>query len=120
MAVGAVISLLACFILLLSIYLLLQKSRGKLRDLMLLGYTPDAVARYYYLLVAGVNATVVLMAIAAMVAARSLWMPAFAALGLKGASLWVASVAAAAAGIVLTGFDIAAIRRRVIRTWYDR
>ncbi len=120
MAVGAVISLLACFILLLSIYLLLQKSRGKLRDLMLLGYTPDAVARYYYLLVAGVNATVVLMAIAAMVAARSLWMPAFAALGLKGASLWVASAAAAAAGIVLTGFDIAAIRRRVIRTWYDR
>lgn len=46
-AVGLVISLLSFFILILSIYLLLQKSTRKLQDLLLLGYTPAEVAGTY-------------------------------------------------------------------------
>ena len=65
-AVGAVISALAFFILLLSIYLLLQKNRQKLHRLMELGYTPAQVARSYYIMVAAVNLAVVVAALAMM------------------------------------------------------
>ncbi|MBQ9073953.1 MAG: ABC transporter permease, partial [Muribaculaceae bacterium] len=45
-AIGTIISLLAFFILMLSIYLLMHKNRQKLHDLMLLGYSPARLSRY--------------------------------------------------------------------------
>ncbi|MDE6831584.1 MAG: hypothetical protein K2J07_02450, partial [Muribaculaceae bacterium] len=71
--VGVLISILAFFILMLSIFLLVQKSREKLRDLILLGYTPGSVAGYYYRLVATVNLLVVALAVVAVFAVRHFW-----------------------------------------------
>lgn len=119
-AVGTVISVLAFFILLLSIYLLLQKSRGKLRDLMLLGYTPDSVGRYYYRMVSTVNVAVTLCAIGIMAVSRTLWMPSLRDLGMTGSPLWATALTGAGICLCITALNIAAIRRRVIRTWHDR
>ena len=99
-AVGVVISLLAFFILLLSIYLLLQKNREKLRSLMMLGYTPAAVARYYYVIVAIINACVLIGAVAAMLFGRHLWSSPLSEIGVKGSSPWVS---------VAVGFTIIAL-----------
>ncbi len=88
-AVGIIISLLAFFILLLSIYLLLQKNRDKIYDLMLLGYTPRRVARYYQTLVIAVNAAVLVIAVAVMLAASSVWKDSLVTLGVDGASPWL-------------------------------
>lgn len=116
-AIGAIISLLAVVILLLSLYLLLQKSREKLRGLMMLGYSPADVAALYCRMVIGVNAAVMLLAIAATIAARSAWQPPLASLGLHGASSWPTAAIGITLIAVITAGNVAAIRR-TIRRYY--
>ena len=70
-AVGVVICLLAFYILMLSIYLLIQKNSNKLEDLMLLGYSPAEVARPYQTLSIVLNAAVLLLAIIAVLFIRN-------------------------------------------------
>ena len=60
--IGLVISLLAFYILMLSIFLLLQKNKEKLCNLLLIGYSPRQVGMPYYLLSAGLNLTVWVLA----------------------------------------------------------
>ncbi len=72
-AVGLVICLLAFFILLLSISLLLQKNRQKNHALMMLGYSPQYVTRYYLRLVVTVNACSLICSIIALIAAQMIW-----------------------------------------------
>ena len=60
--VGLIICLLAFYILMLSIFLLLQKNKEKLRNLLLIGYSPRQVGMPYYLLSAGLNLTVWVLA----------------------------------------------------------
>lgn len=112
-AIGAIISILAFFILLLSIYLLLQKNRGKIHDLMLLGYTPSQVARYYEAIVVSVNAGVLLLALAGMLMASAMWQGSIEALGAEGASCWPTVLTGVVIILVITAGNIMAIRRNV-------
>lgn len=116
-SVGAVITLLAFFILLLSITLLLQKNRDKLRALMMLGYSSESVARYYYLIVGAINATVFAGAAIAVLAARTLWSPALDQLGLKGSSAWLTLAIGLGIMLLITLGNVMAIRRNVGRTF---
>ena len=113
--VGAIISLLSFFILLLSIYLLLQKNREKIRDLILLGYTPQAVASHYYIMVAAVNAVVLVLAGAVVVTASRLWMGPLGELGVGGASLTLTLVLDICIVVFITSLNIAAISHNVRR-----
>ena len=112
-AIGAVISLLAFFILLLSIYLLLQKNRSKIHDLMLLGYTPGQVARYYETIVTVVNLSVLLLAVGGMLAVSSMWQEQIEALGARGASCVPTVLTGAAIIIAITAGNIIAISRNI-------
>lgn len=114
-AVGAIISALAFFILMLSIFLLVQKSREKLRDLILLGYTPGSVAMYYYRLVAAVNAVVVVLAVGAVFVARPKWLGAIEMLGIAPGSIVPMVGIAAGVLVVLTEVNLLVIRRLVRR-----
>lgn len=116
-AVGVVISLLAFFILLLSIYLLLQKNREKLRSLMMLGYTPGSVARHYYAIVAVINGCVLAGAIVFMLVGRHLWHAQLAEIGVKGSAPWVAILIGFCIMALITAGNILAIRRNVRRTF---
>lgn len=116
-AVGAIISLLAFFILLLSIYLLLQKNRGKLRQLMTLGYTPGAVARNYYIIVCSINATVLAGAIIVMLVAKHAWSVPLENIGVSSGSPWVAIGVGVAIMALITAGNIAAIARNIRRTF---
>lgn len=116
--VGAVISLLALFILLLSVYLLLQKNRDKLRDLMLLGYTPSRIASHYYIIVAAVNAVVLLLAVGVVMLVRGLWSGPLGELGLSVTSPWAVIGIGVLLIVVVTGVNVAAIRCRVRRYFY--
>lgn len=62
MIVGLVISVLSFYILMLSIYLLVQKNSSKLENLLLMGYSPNRVAGPYRWLTIGLNISVLLMA----------------------------------------------------------
>ncbi|MCM1504101.1 MAG: ABC transporter permease [Muribaculum sp.] len=113
--IGVAISLLSFFILILSIHLLLQKSRDKLRDLMLLGYSPSQVARPYYRLIAIVNVSVGLLAVAAMLAARAAIHSALSTLQISFTNPWATISIGAAVIIAGTLMNFAFIRRKIIR-----
>lgn len=63
MSVGLIISILSFYILILSIYLLLQKNTKKLENLLLIGYSPVRVARPYQVLSAAVNLLVLILSL---------------------------------------------------------
>lgn len=115
--VGAVISLLAFFILTLSIFLLLQKNREKLRDLMALGYTPARVARYYYTIVGSVNAAVFLCALIIMLCARSVWSSSLTDIGITPTPPFAAAAIGLAIILFITAGNFIAIRRTVTRNF---
>ena len=116
-AVGVVISLLAFFILLLSIYLLLQKNREKLRSLMMLGYRPAAVARHYYIIVAVINGAVLTGAVVAMLIARHIWSAPLAKIGVDSTSPWISIAVGIAIMLLITAGNILAIARNVRGTF---
>lgn len=72
--VGLVISVLSFFILMLSIFLLVQKNKTKLQNLLLIGYSPSQVARPYQLLTLGLNAAVLALALAVVCVVRRYYM----------------------------------------------
>lgn len=74
-AVGLLISLLSIYLLILSVYLLLQRGAQQIEDLLLLGYTAIQVARPYMLLCAVLNCVVWLVASAIVWGLRGLYMP---------------------------------------------
>lgn len=118
-AVGVVICALALFVLMLSLHLIMQKSRAQLRGLMLLGYSPRAVAMYYYKLTAAVNGTVLVLAIAVMMCARMYWGQLLEALDVQGAPVWLTVVAGVAVIAAVTAINFAAISRRMRLIWHN-
>lgn len=116
-AIGAVISLLAFFILTLSIYLLLQKNRDKIHDLMQLGYSPAMVSRYYYILVAATNAAVLVAAVIVMLTASQMWDKPLEAIGVTPASPLTAILSGVAITLLITLGNIVAINRKVKAAW---
>lgn len=114
---GVVISTLALFILILSIFLLLQKSREVLRKLMLLGFSPAEIGRYYIALVVAINCCVTAAATLAAFGCRMLWMSRLREIGLGGASVMPALCAAAAYLVVVTVVNIRVIRGKLMGIW---
>lgn len=118
-AVGVLISVLSFFILMLSIYLLLQKNTKKLQDLLLLGYTTSQVSQPYVNLVICVNSAVALLAVVLMVLCRSFYMPMLSAFKVDGASLlWSVIVAIVIMATISLG-NIIAIKRKISTLWHQ-
>ena len=115
--VGIVISLLAFFILLLSIYLLLQKNREKLHSLMMLGYSPAAVARYYYLIVGVINGAILIGAVICMLVARHIWRIPLEQIGVDSTSPLTAILTGFVKMLLITAGNFWAIARNVRRTF---
>jgi len=74
MIVGLVISVLSFYILMLSIYLLVQKNSSKLENLLLIGHSPLRVALPYQLLTIGLNLLVFAIAFVVLWLVRGCYM----------------------------------------------
>lgn len=118
--VGLVISILAFYVLLLSIFLLMQKHTEKIDNLLLLGYTPRQVARPFHLLTLLLHVVVLLLALACVVVLRSWYLPRFG--GLYGAfqpSAFMPTVITGVALFLLVAvLHYVAVRRKVIAIWH--
>lgn len=112
-AVGAVISLLAFFILLLSIYLLLQKNREKLHRLMMLGYSPADVSRHYHRIICLINAAVLAGAVAAMLTGQHLWRRPLSEIGIHTESPAATIVIGTVIMLLITAGNVLAISHNV-------
>ncbi len=74
MVIGLVISALSFYILMLSIYLLVQKNSSKLENLLLIGYSPAQVSKPYQILTMGLNMAVLIIAWVALFFIRNYYM----------------------------------------------
>jgi hypothetical protein len=71
MGVGLFISILSFYILMLSIFLLLQKNTVKLENLLLIGYTPKQIALPYNILAVSLNLLVLTLSVGGVTWLRS-------------------------------------------------
>lgn len=117
LAVGAIITILSIFILLLSISLILEKNRMTLHRLMMLGYDAGAVGRPYRMLVIWASVAAYLLALLCVVAMRSQYIAPIRGLGGGNSPLWVVPAAGALLTILAIGFNLVAVKRRVDAAW---
>ena len=119
MSVGLIISLLSFYILMLSIYLLVQKNTSKLENLMLIGYSPSQVARPYQLLTLALNVLVLAIVLAAVSLLRGEYMDMLQTLypNIDDGSLLPAVTLGLVLLAAVTLANTAAVRRKVTAIW---
>lgn len=119
MAIGIVISVLSFYILMLSIYLLVQKNTTKLENLLLLGYSPALVARPYQLLTLGLNIAVLLIALIALSLMRRWYLNFIYAFypTMQETSFLPAIAIGLLILLFVTILNFVVIRRKVTRIW---
>lgn len=117
LAVGALITLLSVFILLLSVSLILEKNRDKLHSLLMLGYNPGQVAAPYRNLVIWASVAAYLLAVVAVFFLREMYVGALSGLGSRPGGFWLSPAAGALATLIIIIFNIAAVNRKVRKSW---
>ena len=118
--VGIIISVLAFFVLMLSIYLLLQKNTKKLQDLLLLGYSPAQVSQPYINMVLAINAAVLVLAVIIMLLARAYYLPMLQAMGTSGGTIIIALIVAVVIMTLISVGNIIAIKRKIKALWIQQ
>jgi hypothetical protein len=119
MSVGLVICILAIYILMLSIYLLVEKNSTKLENLLLLGYSPDRVSMPYQLLTLGLNLLVFVLAFILLLVVRHIYLQLFADFfpDFTSPSILPAAIAGVVLLVVVSVLNIIAVRRKVMSIW---
>lgn len=122
MIVGLVISVLSFYILMLSVYLLVQKNASKLENLLLIGYSPARVAMPYQVLTIALNVAVLFMAWALLSVARGYYMDILTTLfpQMEPGGLWPSIVAGLILFLVVSVLNVIVVRRKVMRVWHRK
>lgn len=119
MLIGAVISVLSFYILMLSVYLLVQKNTEKLENLLLIGYSPARVAMPYQLLTVGLNVVVLVVSLVLLYLVRGYYMSFIYQLfpELSETSLMPAAVLGVAIWAFVSSLNYIVIRRKITLIW---
>ncbi|MBO1362427.1 ABC transporter permease [Prevotella sp. A2931] len=122
MTVGLVISVLSFYILMLSIYLLVQKNADKLENLLLIGYSPGAVAKPYQLLTLALNAVVLVVALSVLFFIRGYYMDIIQTLqpAVDDSSMIPSFILGLILLLLVTVLNVAVIRRKILRIWFRK
>lgn len=113
--IGLFISLLSFYILMLSVYLLLQKNTTKLENLLLIGYSPARVAFPYQALTIVLNAFVLLLSVGIVSWLRGYYTDTLTLLfpQIEFGSLWPALLAGALIFLGVSAVNVVAVRKKV-------
>lgn len=122
LGVGLFISVLSFYILMLSIFLLLQKNTTKLESLLLIGYSPARVALPYQILTVGLNVIVLFLSIGIVSWIRTYYIDSIRLLfpQLETGSLWVAISMGIFLFLIVSIINILAVRRKVLSIWMHK
>jgi putative ATP/GTP-binding transmembrane protein len=117
--VGLVISALSFYILMLSIYLLVQKNTHKLENLLLIGYRPSQVALPYQMLTIGLNLLIYGLALLAIFFARSYYMDLIETLfpNIEDGNMLPAIAVGALLFVLVSLSNYAIIARKIVHIW---
>ena len=115
MSVGIIISVLSFYILMLSIYLLVQKNSSKLENLLLIGYSPRQVAFPYQMLTALLNLSIVAVACVIIYFVRGYYMDTIESIypNLNGGTLLPSIVFGGVLFVFITMINSLIIRNKV-------
>ena len=119
MIVGLIISVLSFYILMLSIYLLVQKNSSKLENLLLIGYSPGHVARPYQLLTISLNIAVLIMAWGILFFVRNYYMGIIETLfpDIEDGSMLSTFVVGISLLVLVSICNLIAIRNKIASIW---
>ena len=119
MGVGVVISALSFYVLLLSIYLLVQKNTTKLQNLLLIGYSPSRVALPYQMLTLALNFAVLVASFSLLLIIRSYYIDIVETLFPDLPSTGVAPTLGIGLALFLfvTGINFAILWRKITSIW---
>lgn len=122
MSVGLLISALSFYILMLSIYLLVEKNTHKLENLLLIGYTPQRVSFPYQALTVGMNALVLLLSLLLLFWIRSYYMDMLYQIfpQMTEGSMWPAYLLGGMLFLGVSVINVWAVRQKVIAIWYRK
>lgn len=115
--VGAVITVLSFFILLLSISLLMEKNRDKMHSLLMLGYPLREVSAPYVKLALWSSLAAFAMAVVAALLLRSYYLGALSGMGAVGGGLWLALGTGAVITAAVIVLNIMAIGKKIRNAW---
>ena len=117
--VGLVISALSFYILMLSIYLLVQKNTHKLENLLLIGYRPAQVALPYQMLTIGLNLLIYGLALLVIFFARNYYMDLIETLfpNIEDGNMLPAIAVGALLFVLVSLSNYAIIARKIVRIW---
>ena len=117
--VGLVISALSFYILMLSIYLLVQKNTHKLENLLLIGYRPAQVALPYQMLTIGLNLLIYGLALLAIFFVRSYYMDLIETLfpNIEDGNMLPAIAVGALLFVLVSLSNYAIIARKIVHIW---
>lgn len=122
MGVGLLISALSFYILMLSIYLLVQKNTQKLQNLLLIGYSPARVSMPYQLLTIGMNAVVQVLAIGLLLVLRSYYITELQSVfsEMEVGSILPALLLGICLFLVVSIINVMAVQRKVMSIWKNK
>lgn len=117
--IGVIVTVLSCYVLFLSIFLLIQKNEVKLQNLMLIGYSPSRVSRPYIYLALMLNGISLLLAMVVVVIARGYYMGEMQQLfpAIEDGSLWPMLIAGALIFILVSIVNSTLIYKKMRRIW---
>lgn len=119
MVVGLVISVLSFYILMLSIFLLVQKNSEKLENLLLIGYSPSRVSRPYQVLTFLLNVSVFVLALVLLYFVRRYYMGVVVTLfpQIDESFMLPALFIGLSLLVLVSLINIVAIRHKVLNIW---
>lgn len=119
MTVGLVICALAFYILMLSVFLLVEKNMSKLENLLLLGYSPARVSMPYICLTLGLNVLVFVLALVAMLVTRQYYIELLEAYfpNIEMPNPEQAILYGFALLVIVSSFNFVAIRSKINSIW---
>lgn len=122
MGVGLFISILSFYILMLSIFLLLQKNTVKLENLLLIGYSPNRVALPYNILTIVLNLSVLLLSVSGVAWIRSYYTEIISTLfpQLETESLLPCWITGSVLFLVVSLLNVMMIHKKVTSIWKGR
>lgn len=122
LGVGLFISVLSFYILMLSIFLLLQKNTTKLENLLLIGYSPARVARPYQALTLGLNVVVLIVSTGLVAWVRHSYTATLNLLfpQLETGSLWPAITTGILLFAIVSTINLLAINKKIQSIWMHK
>lgn len=122
LGVGLFISILSFYILMLSIFLLLQKNTTKLETLLFIGYSPARVAFPYQALTILLNALVLGLSVGLVAWLRTLYTDTLVLLfpQIEFGSMWVTITLGTLLFVGVSLMNALVVRRKVLSIWTQR